>query len=161
MRIIKNRRGVTLIELLISISILGIIIVSAARLYTYTLFTYSSSDTSCQVQQDARSALGLIAREVRCASAVNVINNVYEESASKSILEIIGDDVITIKWKYKSTGKKALYRIVNGKYNEIIGNVENIFFNYEENVLTVTLTTVLGNGTYTISTKVFPRKNNI
>jgi len=61
----KNTRGVTLIEIMITIAISGIVLGAVFMVYTNQQKTYISSDHTAEIQQNLRAAVLIMASEIR------------------------------------------------------------------------------------------------
>ena len=65
--ILKNNNGVTLIELMIVLVIAAILVGGIYTLFTNQQRSYFVQDRVAGIQQDARAALGIMARDIRMA----------------------------------------------------------------------------------------------
>ncbi|HEV8662366.1 MAG TPA: prepilin-type N-terminal cleavage/methylation domain-containing protein [Candidatus Methylomirabilis sp.] len=90
------RGGFTLIELLISAAVFVVILGAVYLVYTTSHTTYARGETRAEIQQTARAAMDLLAREVRMAgywcnpSCPGGTNRAIQE-AQASALKIFGD----------------------------------------------------------------------
>jgi len=62
-----NRKGITLIELLVALVIAGIVIAGIYRLFITQTRAYTVQDQVAEVQQNARSAMEILLRDLRLA----------------------------------------------------------------------------------------------
>ena len=75
-KLVFNKKGVTLIELLVGLVIFGIIIAGIYRVFIAQTRTYAVQDQVVEVQQDVRSAMELMLRDIRMAGYKSDINPV-------------------------------------------------------------------------------------
>lgn len=106
--LIRNNKGITLVELLISLSIAIVILGLIFSLFFFGNTTYSSGTTQNNIQTDLRLASDIIRDNVRYASDLTVINTdgtgldanlnyVYLSSDSQSIkLKLVGESAKNI-----------------------------------------------------------------
>jgi prepilin-type N-terminal cleavage/methylation domain-containing protein len=154
---LRKNSGVTLIELLVVLGLLGVVTAMAAGLFSNSMGYYKNDDAQWQIQQDARFAIKEITKDVRSADSIS-ITTPTEDGVTKYVLNLDNGGIpIIIKWEYDANGDKVLYRIVNGTKSKIIGFMEDIVFEYPQNVLTINLTTKKADKTFTLSTKLSRR----
>lgn len=72
MKLVINKRGVTLIELVIVIGILGIVLSAAYSFNLFGIKTYSMGQSQWNLQSNARMVSDLITREVRYVTEVEL-----------------------------------------------------------------------------------------
>jgi prepilin-type N-terminal cleavage/methylation domain-containing protein len=75
LKIIKNKSGLTLIELTIAIAILGVVLSVAYLLYDYGAKSFRSGEDRYIVQRELRTAADLITSEVRNATIVQIVSS--------------------------------------------------------------------------------------
>lgn len=63
----SNRRGFSLVELMVAIGVMGVVIVYALGTFTYQHQTYVVVDQVSEIQQNIRAAASLIERDIRSA----------------------------------------------------------------------------------------------
>ena len=71
----KNNRGLSLVELLIGIVILGIILTAIYNLFISANKSQVAQDLEVDMQQNARSAADFVVRELRNMSALSCLEN--------------------------------------------------------------------------------------
>lgn len=149
----KLNRGVTLIELLVSLGIMSIILVMVMSFFSYTVKSYKYDDTQWQIQQDARRAVQQITKDVRQAQSISV-------SVDQKQLTLTQSGSGTISF-YISNSK--LYREVNSAKNPVIENAKDILFTWDDidKVLSMELVTKKSkaDNEFKISTKLYSRLN--
>lgn len=96
-----TKGGFTLVEVLIGIAIFGILLGIITSTYTFTLFGYQRIETLLEMQQNLRSALYYLNREIRMAgfNGENPVNRygagiVHADSESLTISFLAVDDGI-------------------------------------------------------------------
>lgn len=72
----KNEKGITLIELLIVLALLGIVLAIGYNIYFFGQRTFTIGETQTNLQRDVRFASAFITREVRYATELEVRNDV-------------------------------------------------------------------------------------
>jgi len=115
-RPVFNKKGVTLIELLVGLVISGVIIAGIYRMFIGQTRAYTVQEQVVEVQQNIRGAMELILRDVRMAGYTSNINPV---TLSTSIFP--GDNTLTvrpdaIRVEYQRNGVRniVVYYIKNG-----------------------------------------------
>jgi prepilin-type N-terminal cleavage/methylation domain-containing protein len=63
----QNREGFTLVELLVALTILGIVTASITQMFTRMSFGYTTQTSHADLQQSVRAVLDLMTREIRMA----------------------------------------------------------------------------------------------
>jgi len=146
-----DNRGVTLIELLVSISIMSIVLTMVLGFFSYSVKSNKYDDTQWQIQQDARRGIQQITKDVRQSIAISV----SDDQRKLTLSQQMGGNIIF----YISNNK--LYREVNSAKNPVINNAKDIFFTWDDvdKVLYVQLTTkkIGADNEYSVSTKLYSR----
>jgi prepilin-type N-terminal cleavage/methylation domain-containing protein len=70
---VTNRRGFSLIELLIVVTILGVIVLVGPQLFTQTTKFFILGKTKLALQEEARASMYLMTREIRQAQSSTII----------------------------------------------------------------------------------------
>lgn len=149
----KNKSGLSLIELLVVLAILVIALGLVSGLLSNSSIAYKNSDAQWQIQQDARFAIQKLSNDVRSAYKIDTPS----DNGSSSLLSINNGN-IEIKCGI-GVNKNTLYRKVNGASNIITGNVSNITFTRSGSIITIVLTTKTpdAQNEFTVSTKLYSR----
>ena len=140
------QKGLTLIEMIISISLLCIIFLLITVLYSDTISMYIKNSIMQEIHQEARHAMYIIERDVNTSDHIYVVKNEYFDTyenkyKEKTTLKMKSKEQnIEIYWEYKN-GKKILYEKINDQPNPITRALYNIDFYYYDNILTVNLST--------------------
>ena len=127
-KLVANKKGVTLIELLVGLVICGIIIAGIYRVFIAQTRAYTVQEQVVEVQQSIRSAMELMLRDIRMAGYTSNINPV---TLATSVFP--GDASLTtrndaIRVEYQRGGNRntvAYYRNANSlmRDSDIGGNV--------------------------------------
>lgn len=91
-KLVPNKKGVTFIELLVGLVIVGIIIAGVYRVFVAQTRTYTVQEQAVEVQQNIRSAMELMLRDIRMAGYTSNINSV---TLGTSIFP--GDNTLTVR----------------------------------------------------------------
>ncbi len=147
----KNRRhldakGVTLIELLVVLVLSGLVIAGIYRLFVAQTRAYTVQDQVVEVQQNIRSAMEILLRDLRMAG--------YDSDSISSKISIAnpiansGDHTVTVSYEYDDTHRhEVMYFLNNGNLfrqltispdvgpattttDKILENVEALDFTY-------------------------------
>jgi prepilin-type N-terminal cleavage/methylation domain-containing protein len=96
---ILNKKGVSLIELLVALVICGIVVAGAYRFFIVQTRAYAVQDQVIEAQQDVRLAMEILLRDLRMAG--------YDDDSIKSTVTItdpivapLRDDSITFSFEY-------------------------------------------------------------
>jgi len=104
-----SERGFTLIEMLVSVTILAVIIVAAVGIYVYAIGSQQKSTANANLQEDGQNILAMISKDVR---AMRVDYDYYTSGIASptSSLALIDDydsaAVTRIVYRYNSSTKQ-------------------------------------------------------
>jgi type IV pilus assembly protein PilW len=104
MRTQLNKKGITLIELLVVLVIGGIVLAGIYRIFIAQSKAYTVQDQVAEVQQNVRSAMEILVRDLRMAGCDDDsnTNTVNDPIPSK------GDNFITVSYEYFNQTALAL-----------------------------------------------------
>lgn len=124
-----NQRGVTLVELLISLAILGMVFVGAQLLNSYGLFSFSKGKIQTDLQQQLRIADTFITNEVRHATEIEILEEIPESFDDKYNYIFIDNDsnIVSIKGTTRKTIVEGISSL-EFKSEEAIGLDEILAF---------------------------------
>jgi prepilin-type N-terminal cleavage/methylation domain-containing protein len=71
-RRLRNSKGITLVELILVIAVLGIVSAAALSFFVFGLNTFAMSSSQTKVQQEARLATTVVGQELRTSINVRV-----------------------------------------------------------------------------------------
>lgn len=101
--LIQHKKGVTLIELLVALIIGGIIIGGVYRLFVAQTKAYTVQDQVVEVQQNIRSGMEFLLRDLRMTGFDDDSNPVitfkYPPDPNQDVY-ILGDNSITVNYEY-------------------------------------------------------------
>lgn len=110
-----NKKGITLIELLVALVICGIVIAGTYRLFVAQSKAYTVQDQVVEVQQGIRSAMEILLRDLRMAGYDND-SPTSKVTAPNPI--IIGDgselNPIIVEYEYDDTTRHTVWYWVEG-----------------------------------------------
>jgi type IV pilus assembly protein PilW len=107
-----NEKGITLIELLVALVICGFVIAGIYRVFVAQTRAYTVQDQVVEVQQNIRSAMEILLRDVRMAG--------YDSDSLTSKISIAdpilpADHSVTVNYEYDDTHRyEVTYSLVNG-----------------------------------------------
>jgi len=111
-RIRLNQNGITLIELLVAFVICGIVVAGIYRVFVAQTRAYAVQDQVVEVQQNIRTAMEILLRDLRMAG--------YDNDSLTSKISIANpiasaDHSVTLNYEYDDTHRhEVIYSIVNG-----------------------------------------------
>lgn len=100
-----NKKGITLIELLVALVICGIVIAGTYRLFVAQTRAYTVQDQVVEVQQGIRSAMEILLRDLRMAGFDS--DNVASKISIANPF-VAGDNSITVSYEYDNTTQYTL-----------------------------------------------------
>ena len=136
-----NKRGLTLIELLIGLVICAIVVAGIYRLFISQGKAYVVQDQVVELQQNVRSAMEVMLRDLRMAGFDDDITPLVT-NPEPPVLP--GDNSVTIRYEYASAPYEVLYSLdagsvlnrletkngVSGPTETILENVDDLTFWY-------------------------------
>jgi type IV pilus assembly protein PilW len=106
-----NRRGITLIELLVALVICGLVVAGIYRVFVAQSKAYTVQDQVVEVQQNIRSAMEILLRDLRMTG--------FDSDSVTSKISIAnpiipGDHSVTINYEYDDTHRHEItYSLLN------------------------------------------------
>ena len=139
-----NKKGVTLIELLIVLVISGIVIGGIYKVFIAQTRAYTVQDQVAEVQQDVRGAMEIIVRDVRMAGFQTSSFGNAAIANTPIIPDAADNSHITVNYEYISpagigTAQQVDYQVVGGNLNRklnggaadvLLTNVASLNFGY-------------------------------
>ena len=101
----KSNAGFTLVEVLLSLAILGMLMAAVALAFNASAVNYSQNEAMFKAMNTARQALLRITTEIRTADYVGIIPG---DDSDKSRCSILTSDGRNITYRY-SSGDNTLY----------------------------------------------------
>ena len=148
----KSQKGMTLVELLISIT-LGLIITAALlSLFINSRQSYRVNENMSRLQENARFAMSFLSRDLRMADYRTCItgDRLDNAVAGQNDTGLNGSDTVTILWQSNAcgaasaivttiysiqtgpSGSPALFRSIDGVSQELVEGIENLQILYGE-----------------------------
>lgn len=142
----RSQKGTTLIELVVSVAISSIILLTAFHLYNFGVKAYRNELDKLYVNQNARRALFVLSDNIRAAKSAHIVN-------SKKI-EVINQKDERINFLLENG---TLYRVKHAIKNPII-NLSDLQFSKppNRNYIQIDVIVEKGKQSYKIKTKVTP-----
>lgn len=137
---VKNQKGVTLIELLAAITLLSIVLLLANSIHLFGQKEMTDQTAEIQNQSNVRLAMNLITKQIRKASSINVDSN----------------NVLTLDSDIYKLDNNSLTK--NGQ--PFITNLQKFDIQYDGSKITVTIADLpsTNNPQTTLSTTIYIRK---
>jgi len=107
-----NQNGITLIELLVAFVICGLVVAGIYRVFVAQTRAYTVQEQVVEVQQNIRTAMEILLRDVRMAG--------YDSDSLTSKISIAtpitpADHSVTVNYEYDDTHRhEVIYTLVNG-----------------------------------------------
>jgi prepilin-type N-terminal cleavage/methylation domain-containing protein len=126
-----NNKGFTMVELLISLGLFGLIISAAGFLYFTGVEGFNRSENQVKVQQNLRVAMNTLSSEIRKADKINIQPN-------KQKIELTFSDGSLKSYEFVSSHKEIRLAESN---STLAMYIENCRFQYEgeNNLIKITL----------------------
>lgn len=123
-----NRKGVTLVELIIVVAIVGVIATVTANIFIFGNKSFDRSQDISSQQMDTRLVIQAISKELRYAEDIRLLkdkDSIPQNSSIKDEDKYIYFDDISKKIM-KKDGKNSAYEFLSGKQE-----FENIYFDIQ------------------------------
>ncbi len=159
MTAIKNNpeSGLTLVELLVTLAIIGFVITAVYTFYLSGLSGWKRSTDRMEYQQNARIAMDKMVRDLRYACAVE-LQEPAEEGLYREILFKVPGESRTLRFcrlgqnLVKNTSPTSHYHLVVA-----LGITDLLFALNENGVVTITITAGSEKGSFTLTSSIRPR----
>jgi len=103
MRTQFNKKGITLIELLVVLVIGGIVLAGIYRIFIAQSKAYTVQDQVAEVQQNVRSAMEILVRDLRMAGCDDDGNTITVNNP----IPFVGNNAITVSYEYYNQAAMA------------------------------------------------------
>ena len=115
---LRSQKGFTLTELLVVVSVVGLLLAAALAVNRSGLQAYLTGSNRVEVQQNARTALDRIAREIREASGITT-------AGASSITFVAQDGVTAVTYRINANNLERNNVVV-------VGGVQTLTFVYRD-----------------------------
>lgn len=123
--ILKTERGVTLVELMVVVAIIGVMATVGPDLYKQVRRFFFLSNTRVELQRDARASMYLITRQLRQAKSNTIV--ITRETGQPYYSKITFTDIDGRQVVFYQTGKD-LYMAVNSQVSKVCSNLRYLAF---------------------------------
>lgn len=115
----QNRKGFTLVELIVTMAILSIVLGAVMNLFLFNNKVYSQSENLASVQFDVRMAADFITTELRNMHGVSTENSALTNSVDLAKVKVKYPSVKNVKFKIIKQESKylVLYSITGSDIN--------------------------------------------
>jgi prepilin-type N-terminal cleavage/methylation domain-containing protein len=122
-----NRKGFTLLETMIAVTIMLLFVVGGARFFENSVKSWQANYAKLEIQQNARIAMDEMTKTIRGASAAAVVIDVAAVPASSAIIFQVTKDTGTTTHLYYLSSDKLIRQLGNVS-TEVIPDVTELFF---------------------------------
>ena len=117
---IRDQKGFTLTELLVVMAVLGLVLAGVFAIQQQGTQSYLMGASRVEVQQNARTTLELLVRELRSAQTVTVLGGVSD-------ITFVDQNGVTVRYQRVGT---TLNRSANGVPAAVVGGVQSLTLTY-------------------------------
>lgn len=119
-----KRRGFTLIELVVSLSVVGILVTAIGSTIVVATRSLPTSGGYAETQASVGRTLMVLGEDVRLATSASVSN---ARDLTLTVPDRTGDDnEETIVYSWSATGGAPFVRTFNGESHDVIGSINTI-----------------------------------
>lgn len=133
-KIKRHEKGFTLIEVILTVAIMGLIISTALGAYRGTLSTYGVILKKSDVFLNARTVLTRIEEDIKYAKEVNLLDETYSGSGNYKKIEVAyinSQGQRETVYYYFNSATNTVLRESNGTSNPV-AQVEDLYFSWED-----------------------------
>jgi len=159
-KVIKNKNGFSLIELMVVLVILSIIILGLVAMFGGGVRSWISGDNQLRSQREARLAMDMMVKEIRLGKSVTGTSD--HHSITVVIPALGSDSAYNVTFSWSGTDGDPLQRVVNGTPNYLLTDIYNINFGVKGNRVDILLQMDLdddGNPDISLNTDVYLRNS--
>lgn len=124
-KLISNKKGFSLIEMMVVVVILGLIVLGLVTFFTGGARSWISGQSQLEAQRNARQAMDIMVREIREGESASGTTT----SITVDIPALGSEDAYSVTYKW--TGN-IIEREVNSVPNPLINNVIKLEFDYPD-----------------------------
>ena len=152
--VIKNKKGFSLIEMMVVVAILSIIILGLVTFFTGGVRSWISGDNQLRSQREARMAMDIMVKEIRLGKSVTGTSD--HHSITVVIPALGSDSAYSVTFSWSGTDGAPLQRVPN----TLLADIYNINFDVSGNRVDILLQMDLdddGNPDISVNTDVYLR----
>ncbi|MDD5491813.1 MAG: hypothetical protein PHV60_03900 [bacterium] len=166
LKLLKNRKGLSGVEFVIAIVIVGIIVIVLYDILRETTNTYKYQDTQINVVQQARTAMEKLAREIRQADISTITITTLDANRDRiefnAPLELENpDDMQTVRYEPQLNGdlqRTITYATGSSDTNVVATYITKLYFSSEyEGQIAIRMQASNNSQIINLATKIFPR----
>lgn len=135
---IKNNKGITLIEIIVVLAIMGIVVTVVGSIFGFGTKTFKKTTDRGLSQQDERLVVTKVTNALRTARKINTVGDIDLKELNKDVLKVesisfTGDKkVLKIKFKTDLTREEVTFNIrVENEVNMSFSEAERVFYSKE------------------------------
>ena len=122
-RTVRDQRGFTLAELMVVMALTGLVLAGVFAIQQEGTNSYLMGAGRVETQQNARTALELMSRELRSAKSVTALGS----ATDITFVTVVGVADVTVRYQLSGT---TLNRTEEGVGGVLIGGVQSLSFTY-------------------------------
>ena len=145
-RSFRSAEGITIVELLITLSLLGVVVAIVYSIYFFGMASFTRSEQLAVDQQEAREVMRVLVEDIRYATDIKVLQNMPEDPDGNDIYVFVKDGNV-----HRLSGNQQI----------VIGNAESFLTNLlftaspeEQETIHIIVTVGAGSKQYEINTSV-------
>ena len=141
-KFISNKKGFSLIELMVVVVILGLMVLGLVTFFTGGARSWISGQSQLEAQRNARQAMDQMVREIRLGQSVTKTPNNYSITVDVPPLPLdlnTYSDAYSVTFSWSGTDGAPLQRVVNGTPNELLASIYKIEFGVNGNRVDILL----------------------
>ena len=124
-KVIKNKKGFSIIEMMVVIAILSIIILGLVTFFTGGTRAWVSGQSQLKAQREARQVMDIMVKEIRHGQSATLNNSPTNDSITIKIPKLRDTDAYDVTF---AKSGRSLDRTVNSGTDPLLDNVTKLEF---------------------------------